>query len=143
MLASLRVTKIALAIGLLALAACVQAPKPGNAPIPDGARVTHRAVLIGESNTDAVGTVSLYQAPDAGVVVFEPNFRMSAPTGAVIAFGRDGYRPDTRIAKLVRNAGRQSYSIPPNIRPSGYNEIWIWNEKVGQPLGLGRLTPVI
>lgn len=139
----LSVKRNVLVLCLVWLAACAQAPKPGEAPIPDGARVTHRAVLIGESNTDAVGTVSLYQAPNAGVLVFEPNFRMNAPVGAILAFGRDGYRPDTRFATLVRNAGRQSYSIPTSIEPSGFNEIWIWSEKVGQPLGLGRLTPVI
>ena len=135
--------RITVVLAGILLSACVQQSKPGNAAIPDGARVTHRAVLIGESNHDAVGTISLYQSDEAGVLVFEPNFRLKAPAGAVVALGRDGYRASARVAQLVRNAGRQSYLVPPRLKISGYNEVWIWHEKSGQPLGLGRLTPII
>lgn len=135
--------RIVLILAGIVLSACVQPPKPGDAAIPDGARVTHRAVLIGESNHDAVGTISLYQTRETGVLVFEPNFRLQAPTGAVVAFGRDGYQANARVAQLVRNAGRQSYLVPPRLKIAGYNEVWIWHEKTGRPLGLGRLTPII
>lgn len=135
--------RIVLILAGIVLSACVQAPRPGEAAIPDGARVTHRAVLIGESNHDAVGTISLYQTRETGVLVFEPNFRLQAPTVAVVAFGRDGYEANARVAQLARNAGRQSYLVPPRLKISGYNEVWIWHEKTGRPLGLGRLTPII
>lgn len=137
------IAKIAVVLAGIWLSACAGPPKPGEAAIPDGARVTHRAVLIGESNHDAVGTVSLYQTREAGVLVFEPNFSLKAPKGAVVAFGRDGYEASARVAKLVRNAGRQSYLVPPRLKISGFNEIWLWHEKSGLPLGLGRLTPII
>lgn len=130
------------AILLLFLSACAP-PKPGEYAVPDGARVTHRAVLIGESNHDAYGTISLYQKSEVRVLVFEPNFKLQAPIGAVVAFGRDGYEASARVAQLVRNAGRQSYLVPPKLKIGGFNEVWLWHEKSGRPLGLGRLTPII
>ena len=48
-----------------------------------------------------------------------------------------------KIGKLVRNAGRQSYLVPPGIKLRRFNEVWLWHEKSGKPLGLGRLTPII
>ena len=129
-------------LALICVAACA-APKPGEAPIPSDAKVTHRAVLIGESNHDAVGTISLYQGRSANVLVFEPNFRLQGPKAPTVAFGRDGYEATAKIGNLVRNAGRQSYLVPPGIKVRRFNEVWLWHEKSGKPLGLGRLTPII
>ena len=139
---SLRIVLRIVVLSAAALLTACAAPKPGEAEIPDGAQVTHRAVLIGESNHDAVGTISLYQAGNEGVLVFEPNFRLEAPKGAVIAFGNDGYKAKARIAALVRNAGRQSYLVPPGLAITRYNEVWLWHEQSAQPVGLGRLTPI-
>lgn len=133
--------RIAVLAALASLSACAT-HKPGEAEIPEGAQVTHRAVLIGESNHDARGTISLYQTNDAGVIVFEPNFRLEAPAGAVIAFGQNGYKAKARVAELVRNAGRQSYLVPRELPISRYNEVWLWHEQSARPLGLGRLTPI-
>ena len=130
------------ALAAIAVLSACASPKPGEAEIPDGAQVTHRAVLIGESNHDARGTISLYQTRDAGVIVFEPNFRLEAPAGAVIAFGQDGYKAKARIGELVRNAGRQSYLVPPELPIARFNEVWLWHEQSARPLGLGRLTPI-
>lgn len=139
---SLRIGLRIIVVAAAAMVSACAAPKPGEAEIPDGAQVTHRAVLIGESNHDARGTISLYQTNDEGVLVFEPNFRLEAPKGAVIAFGRDGYKAKARIASLVRNAGRQSYLVPPELAITRYNEVWLWHEQSAQPVGLGRLTPI-
>ena len=129
-------------LAFLVLSACAT-PKPGEAPIPSDAKVTHRAVIIGESNHDAVGTISLYQGRSANVLVFEPNFRLQGPKAPTVAFGRDGYEAGAKVANLVRNAGRQSYLAPPAIKVRRFNEVWIWHEQSGRPLGLGRLTPII
>ena len=131
--------------GLIALwlvAACV-AEVPGNAHIPSDAKMTHRAVLIGESNHEAVGTISLYQSQQANVLVFESNFRLIGPKAPTVAFGRDGYEAAAKVGKLVRNSGRQSYRVPSSIQLRRFNEIWLWHEQTGRPLGLGRLTPII
>ena len=129
-------------LSLLLVAACATA-KPGEAPIPSDAKVTHRAVIIGESNHDARGTISLYQGRSASVLVFEPNFQLSGPQSPTVAFGRDGYEAGAKVGNLVRNSGRQSYLVPPGIQLRRFNEVWIWHEKSGKPLGLGRLTPII
>ena len=131
-------------IGLLAgLTACVGSNN-GNAPIPFGAKVTHRAVLIGKSNHDMVGTLSLYQSDEPAVLVFEPNFRAqslpSSPT--VLAFGMNGYRADTVFATLDRSSGRQSYAVPTKIGLDTVNEVWLWSPSNDLPVGLARLTPI-
>lgn len=131
-------------IGLLALgvlmAACASQHGPGNARIPDGAKLTHRAVLIGKSNHDAVGTISVYQSDEPAVVVFEKNFLLNAAPGTTIALGRNGFREDTLISPLVRNTGRQSYAVPPHLEVRAFNEVWLWNPKTGKPVGIARLT---
>ena len=132
--------KIAAMLVVAVLTACSPQVRPGEASIPDGARVTHRAVLIGESLHDTVGTISLYQSNEPAVVVFEPNFRFAAAPGTVVALGKNGYRPETVLGPLLRNHGRQAYSVPAHLKIPGFNEVWLWNTRDNQPLGLGRLT---
>ena len=132
-------------LALAFLAACAPVPKPGEAVIPDGARVTHRAVFIGESNHATVGTISLYQSEEDPVIVFEPNFDLPDPPKAitVVALGSDGYRSDTILGKLLRNQGRQAYSVPRRLSIEKYNEVWLWSLAGNQPVGLARLTPLL
>lgn len=126
---------------LLMVTACApRAPiEPG---VPEGALVTYRAVFIGESDHDTTGTISIYQSETASVIVFEPNFAVSPLPGAVVGLGRDGYAPGTALGRLRRPAGRQVYAIPAELSIEGYNEVWIWDEAEGKPLGLARLTRV-
>ena len=121
------------------LSACAQ-PKPGEAEIPDGATVTHRAAFIGESNHDTTGTVSLYESDHLPVIVFEPNFDLGQQVDAIVALGRDGYRPEAFLGQLFRPAGRQAYAVPANLAINSFNEVWIWSSKTDSPLGLARLT---
>ncbi len=127
---------------LVLVAACASPRKPGEAEIPDDARVTHRAVLIGESNHDTVGTISLYQSEDYPVVVFEPNFQFRSAPGTVVALGLDGYQSGTSLGALLRNQGGQAYAVPREVDITRYNEVWLWNTASETPLGLARLTPL-
>lgn len=140
MLLARRISALAV---LLLVAACATPPKPGEAKIPDDARVTHRAVWIGSSNHDTVGTISLYQSEEYPVVVFEKNFQFRAAPGTVVSLGQNGYRKDTSLGALLRNHGGQAYAVPQNIDISRYNEVWLWNTASNTPLGLARLTPLL
>jgi hypothetical protein len=130
-----------LTLVLVWLAACAPM-RPGEARIPDGAWISHRAVLIGKSDHDTVGTISLYQSKEYPVVVFEPNFRVSSVSDMVVALGTDGYRPDTALGALLRPSGRQAYAVPPGFDIRRYNEIWLWSPSADQPVGIARLTPL-
>ena len=128
---------------VLLLSACASAPQlPGEARIPGDARVSHRAVLIGKSNHDTVGTISLYQSRRYPVIVFEPNFRVTTAPGTVVALGADGFREDAVVAPLVRPSGRQAYALPPGLDIRRFNEIWLWNPAADEPVGIARLTPI-
>lgn len=123
-------------------AACAQTPATVEAVVPEGARITHRAVFIGENYHATEGTVSLYQSDTAPVIVFEPNFRLPDPpdSGAVVALGRDGYLKDAVIGVLLRPIGRQVYAVPGRFKIDTYNEVWLWSPKTDKPVGLARLT---
>ena len=131
------------ALVLLLLSACASAPsRPGEARIPRDAWVSHRAVLIGKSDHDTVGTISLYQSREYPVIVFEPNFRVTAAPGIIVALGADGYRPDTALGSLLRPNGSQAYALPPGIDIRLVNEVWLWNPTADEPVGIARLTPI-
>lgn len=127
---------------LLLMLAAACASKPGEPGVPEGAIVTYRAVFIGESNHDTVGTISVYQSEDEAVVVFERNFTAAPLPEAEVALGRDGYVPGTSLGPLRRPQGRQVYVIPERLRIDGYNEVWIWDRVQDRPIGLARLTPI-
>ena len=129
---------------LAVLSACTTV-RPGEAEIPEGAVMTHRAVFIGESNHDTTGTLAVYQSDEPAVVVLEPGFRMTPIAGArtVVALGRDGYRSTATLGPLLRPEGQQVYALPKHLSITGFNEVWLWNLTSGRPLGLARLTPVI
>lgn len=136
-----------LPVVLFWLAACAPL-RPGEARIPDGAWISHRAVLIGKSDHDTVGTISLYQSEEYPVIVFEPNFRVTGASAVpdmpdmVVALGTDGYRPDTALGALLRPSGRQAYAVPRAFDMHRYNEIWLWSPSADEPVGIARLTPL-
>lgn len=128
---------------LVLLSACGEGlPPPGEARIPYGAKLTHRAIFIGTNSHDTMGTISLYQSRSYPVIVFEPNFRVTDPAGAVVALGTDGYRADTVLGALLRPAGQQAYAVPPGFDIRRYNEVWLWSPAADKPVGLARLTPI-
>jgi len=130
-------------IALIALAACAPGSNVPEDGIPEGAQLTHRAVFIGKNNHLTEGTVSLYQAAEPAVLVFEPNFALPDVTGKpVIALGWNGYRSDAIVATLERMSGRQVYPLPKNLRRYRFNEIWLWNPQRNEPIGLALLTPL-
>jgi hypothetical protein len=130
-----------LTLVLFSLAACAPL-RPGEARIPEGAWISHRAVLIGKSDHDTVGTISLYQSEEYPVLVFEPNFRVTGAPEVVVALGTDGYRPDTALGALLRPSGRQAYAVPRGFDMQRFNEVWLWNPSAGMAVGIARLTPL-
>ena len=136
------IRRLCMIAAVLAVAGCATANRPGEARIPDDAKMTHRAVLIGSNYSDTVGTVSLYQSKAYPVVVFETNFKAPEISRAVVALGRDGYRAGTSLGALLRSQGRQAYAVPDHLRIDGYNEVWLWNTALDKAVGLARLTPI-
>lgn len=140
----LRIIRAIIMVALAGLAAaCADAPRlPGDAQLPDDARVTHRAVFIGKELHETQGTISLYQSEEHPIIVFEPNFSFEGSTDTVVALGRDGYEADTALGNLLRNKGRQAYAVPEHLPIGRFNEVWLWNRREGIPLGLARLVPI-
>ncbi len=133
---------VPLLLVLFAAACETTTVRPGEAAIPEDARVTHRAVFIGKTYHDTVGTVSLYQSEQYPVIVFEPNFKLPGANDAKVALGRKGYRRGTSLGKLLRNAGRQAYAVPKHLAIDHFNEVWLWHDGKNIAIGLARLTPI-
>jgi hypothetical protein len=112
-----------LTLVLFSLAACAPL-RPGEARIPEGAWISHRAVQ------------------EYPVLVFEPNFRVTGAPEVVVALGTDGYRPDTALGALLRPSGRQAYAVPRGFDMQRFNEVWLWNPSAGMAVGIARLTPL-
>jgi hypothetical protein len=127
---------------VLAIAACGSNHRPGEVPIPYGAKVTHKAVFIGKAYHDTVGTISLYQSEHAPVVVFEKNFKLPGGKGTIITLGRNGVNKRASLGPLQRDTGRQSYAVPDHLPISNFNEIWLWHSGKNIAVGLARLTPI-
>lgn len=129
--------------GLIAilLAACAgREAVQGEATLPDGARVTHRAVLIGTNHHRTVGTITLYDTGTTPIVVFEPNFRTAGTRNVWIRLGRNGEVTGPPVVPLARTAGRQAYVLPEEAHR--FNEIWLWQVTDDSPIGRALLTPL-
>ena len=97
--------------------------------------------LEGRSRHSASGGVSIVATPSGHVLLLEGNFRFDGAPDPKLGFGQDGFVEDSLFAPLRRNQGLQAYALPDAFDPSRYDELWIWCERFGVPLGVARLEP--
>lgn len=95
--------------------------------------------LEGRSRHTASGGVSLLKTRTGYLLVLESDFSFDGAPDPKLAFGKDGYAKETLFTKLRSNGGSQVYVVPEGIDPTRYDEVWIWCEKFGVPLGVASL----
>lgn len=93
----------------------------------------------GRSDHVVTGTVSILRIGDAVLVVLGPDFSLDGAPDPKVALGKDGYDPNTLLTLLESKDGAQVYVLPRSVRVADYNEVWIWCEKFGVPLGVAPL----
>ena len=93
----------------------------------------------GRSRHSAEGGVSLLKTESGYQLVLESDFSFDGAPDPKLGFGKQGFAKDTLFSKLRSNGGSQVYAIPEGIDPTRYDEVWIWCEKFGVPLGVASI----
>ncbi|WP_298851410.1 DM13 domain-containing protein [uncultured Ruegeria sp.] len=100
----------------------------------------HKGHFEGRSNHVTTGSVKLVKNGDRYIVELGDDFSLDGGPDPRVAFGKDGtYDPDTKLGALLNLTGKQSYAVPPTLDTSKYNEVYIWCEVAGVPLGVASL----
>ncbi|WP_170760974.1 DM13 domain-containing protein [Ruegeria lacuscaerulensis] len=100
----------------------------------------HEGQFEGRSNHVTSGTVKMVKDGDRYIVELGDDFSLDGGPDPRVALGKDGsYDPDTKLGALLHLTGKQSYAVPPTLDVSNYNEVYIWCEVAGVPLGVATL----
>lgn len=110
-------------------------------PVKGGATILASGGLTGKSGHTTRGSASVQRVDGELKVVLGSDFVFDGAPDPKVAFGKDGFLPETILAALESNRGEQLYSVPTSLDVSKYNEIWIWCERFSVPLGVAKLTP--
>ena len=113
----------------------------GAAPLAAAAdtQLTGSGRFEGHSRHTASGGASLLKTESGYLLVLESDFSFDGAPDPKLGFGKQGFAKDTLFSKLRSNGGSQVYAIPEGIDPTRYDEVWIWCEKFGVPLGVASL----
>ncbi|MDH3579403.1 MAG: DM13 domain-containing protein [Hyphomicrobiales bacterium] len=108
-------------------------------PLPAMEAMLSNGSFTGASSHRTSGSVTIVKDGDTHKLIFKDNFLHDGAPDPKIAFGNNGYVKGTIIAKLKKNKGAQNYVIPARIDLAKFNEVWIWCERFGVPLGVAKL----
>ena len=95
--------------------------------------------FTGVSGHDVSGAVTIETGKGGAVLSFGPDFSFDGAPDPKVALGHDGYDPKTLMGPLKAASGTQSYAMPADFDPAGYNEVWIWCEDFAVPLGMAKI----
>jgi hypothetical protein len=103
-------------------------------------RVLRQGAFTGASGHATAGSAAIVEQDGRFYVSLGGDFDHdgTAPD-AKVAMGAGGYRRETLLGPLKSAKGAQSYAIPEGLDPAAYDQVWIWCERYGVPLGLAEL----
>ena len=94
----------------------------------------------GRSNHVTTGTAHIVEEDGRRFVVLGDDFSLDGGPDPRVALGKDGtYDPDTLLGALLDLNGKQRYAVPPTWDISAHNEVYIWCEVAGVPLGVASV----
>ncbi|MEM9332906.1 MAG: DM13 domain-containing protein [Pseudomonadota bacterium] len=92
--------------------------------------------FTGDSNHVTKGKVTVKD----GKIVLEDSFWFDGAPDPRVALGKGGkFKSGTDFAVLKKNAGKQTYAIPANLKGSDFDTVVIWCRKFSVPLGHAKL----
>ena len=90
----------------------------------------------GDSNHVTKGKVTVSD----GKIILEDSFWFDGAPDPRVALGKGGkFTAGTDFAVLKKNAGKQTYAIPANLKDSDFDTVVIWCRKFSVPLGHAKL----
>ena len=96
--------------------------------------------FIGQSNHVTTGGVSIVEEGGKFYVELADDFSLDGGPDPRVALGNNGYDSDTLLGELRELTGTQRYEIPASVDISDYNQVFIWCEIAGVPLGVAALN---
>lgn len=94
----------------------------------------------GLSNHITTGGVTIIKENDRYFVELADDFSLDGGPDPRVTFGKDGkYDPDGYLGALMSLTGKQRYAVPAPWDVSQWNEVYIWCEVAGVPLGVAKL----
>ncbi|MCG7493926.1 DM13 domain-containing protein [Thalassobius sp. Cn5-15] len=95
----------------------------------------------GRSNHVTTGSVQIVEIEGKYVVELGDDFSLDGGPDPRVGLGADGtYDPESALGALLRLKGKQYYAVPKTKGISQYNEVYIWCEVAGVPLGVAKLN---
>jgi len=95
----------------------------------------------GRSNHVTSGSVKIIEEGGRTFVELGEDFSLDNGPDPRVAFGKDGeYDPKTLLGALLNMTGKQRYALPSTLAVSDFNEVYIWCEVAGVPLGVASLN---
>lgn len=99
-----------------------------------------KGTFEGRSNHVTTGSVKVVKENGRYIVELGDDFSLDGGPDPRVAFGKDGkYDPNTKLGALLNLTGKQRYAVPPTLDISGHNEVYIWCEVAGVPLGVASI----
>lgn len=104
-----------------------------------GATVVASGTFEGRSNHVTTGGVKIIEENGRYFVELADDFSLDNGPDPRVTFGKDGsYDPDSYLGALISNTGQQRYAVPRVWGVDQWNEIYIWCEVAGVPLGVAK-----
>ncbi|MFT4962018.1 MAG: hypothetical protein ACI92Z_003114 [Paracoccaceae bacterium] len=102
--------------------------------------VAASGVFEGRSKHVTSGSVKIINEGGRTFVELGEDFSLDGGPDPRVAFGKDGeYDPKTILGALLEMTGKQRYALPSTLAATDYNEVYIWCEVAGVPLGVASL----
>jgi len=148
---------LAVTASLFAFSACSTGPTESSsntaAPAPtapveatssSSASATDAAVIAtgtfeGRSDHIVTGNVSITESDGRYIIQLADDFSLDNAPDPKVGLGSDGYDASTKAGHLVSLTGASTYEVPASVNVQDYNEVYIWCEKFGVPLGVAKL----
>jgi len=104
--------------------------------------VTATGTFTGASDHITTGAVSVVEQSDGStVVILGEDFSLDGAPDPKVGFGVNGkFIAAADLGELTSKNGRQVYTVPANVDPNDFNEVYIWCEQFSVPLGVATLN---
>ena len=103
------------------------------------AAVVATGTFEGRSDHIVTGNVSITESEGRYIIQLADDFSLDNAPDPKVGLGNDGYDASTKAGHLVALTGASTYEVPESVNIQDYNEVYIWCEKFGVPLGVAKL----